>query len=960
MRTITLSIILFLITPCVVYGQSQSVFDFEHDLESWKTSKGKIYLTTEYYKEGKQSLAWEAPDKAELTIEIAPVVLSPTKAAAFYIHSTRISEGSVTVRFYNGKELLREGHILLNFSGWRAFHRGYADYGSDKSGKADRVTFVCSSGQKEPVVLHFDDMRFDAEADKNFLIGPHMSPDRKEIQHGTALLDLYNNPTDIAPTAPTATERKGIALIAAQTILTFEKASEKQLAQARDFIRTLSLTRNKERRMTGKPVNLMNRMSNDEMLGYLSPLAALASSEVDKDLCRDYIDYLLEQGIAEGINFQMRYSDYAMVRKAPLALFAALQVATDMQRPELLKFISWITEYGKLYYPETEYQHTMNADILTNYLHYYMAYALAAPDDTRKVAGMKAFSRFLCRQTEYTPGDRGILKADGTGFHHKSHYNNYMYAFRYWIHSAYLLKGTVFRIDEAAFNRMSKAVTSMYIMMGRDKNDNRFSANSLSGRNAYYKAGSKAQVYKKEFKQLIEIGRDIQEKPFDDNLASAYNYFFMTDEYDVPATAYTGFFQFNYSPIGVYRTDNWVATMRSPTTRYWGSELYNNTNRLGRYQSHGTVEVIYNGGLTASGLPANEDCGGWDWNVVPGTTTVHYTDWTEMMPSANTSHRFDQYTLTKDFAGALAWGEMGVFAADFDQIDRWGGKQNYEPTHLVYKKSVFACNGMMICLGSGIGAQGKYADDMITATNLFQEIKSKKSGWLTVNGKTIEAEGFEETLSPEKVHYMLTPMSTGYIIPAGNDPIAVRYGVQTTPKQTGEDASHPKVTQVAAKAYVNHGVKTTGKQYAFIVVPQTTSENLEAMAGRLEEIYRVERLDEHVHALSFLAKGVDAYTFFAPANDLQGIVKGATTSLLLLTKAENNTRSFAICNPNHNPKADTRFGWISQPTEGYFILKGKWINNEDRRMDIEHKEGETWVHYRLSDGMPEYFTLTCE
>lgn len=953
MKSIFITIALFFV-PLVANGQH--TFDFEHGTQGWKANKGKVFTTTDYYKEGRQALAWEAPANAELSVNISPLSVTSTEAIAFYIHSSEISADVLHIRFYSEKQLVHQATVWLNFSGWRAVQYAYSSMETLKNAPIDRIGYIRSSNRKGSALLCFDEIQLNKEANKDFLAGPHQADSKKGSAEST-LIDLYHQPIDIVPSVPTATELEGLAEIGTHQNLVFETANEKQLERARGAVEAFELKRNKDGRMTGKPIPLMDRLTNDEILNYMSPLAALASSETDKTLCRDYIDYLLEQGIAEGMNYRMRYSDYAVVRKAPLALFAALEVATDDQKPELLKLIRWMTEYGKLYSPEKEYLGSMNADILTNYLQYYLAFAQAQPTPDARVAEMKAFSRFLSRQTEYTEGDRGILKADGTGFHHKSHYNNYMYAYRYWIDFADRLKGTEFRVDQAAFDRMSKAVISMYVMMGRDKGDNRFTANSLAGRNAYYKAGAKVQVYKKEFKKLIEIGGDIQGKPFDKELAAAYNYFFITDEYDVPAMAYNGFYQFNYSPLGIYRTDDWVVVMRSPTTKFWGSEIYNKTNRMGRYQSNGTVEVMYNGGLTASGLPTNEDCGGWDWNVVPGTTTVHYTDWTQLMPSADTAPRFDQFTLTKDFAGALAWGEMGLFAADFDQIDRWGGKQNFEPTNLTYKKSVLACDGMLLCLGSDISAGGRYSDDMITATNLFQEIKSKKSGQPAVDGEYIE-EGFAQAEAIEQTRYILTGMSTGYIIPKQEDRLVIKYGKQTTPKQTGEDADNPKTTQVAVKAYIDHGVKTTNKTYSFVVIPQATNEELSARAAEIDEIFRVEQLDANVHAVTYLPEKIEAYTFFSPANELTGIIEGATSQLLILTKAEEDgKRLFAICNPNHNPKSDSTFGWISQPTEGSFTLKGKWEAEAAEQMGITYKEGNTIVQYRLERGEPQYFTL---
>lgn len=81
-------------------------------------------------------------------------------------------------------------------------------------------------------------------------------------------------------------------------------------------------------------------------------------------------------------------------------------------------------------------------------------------------------------------------------------------------------------------------------------------------------------------------------KEFDPELAAYYNAFFKTDHYKgVAPRKLDGFYQFNYSPAGIYRQANWVATMRCPTTRFWGGEIYNKTNRFGRY--HRTVHWKY-------------------------------------------------------------------------------------------------------------------------------------------------------------------------------------------------------------------------------------------------------------------------------------------------------------------------------------------------------------------------------
>ena len=244
----------------------------------------------------------------------------------------------------------------------------------------------------------------------------------------------------------------------------------------------------------------------------------------------------------------------------------------------------------------------------------------------------------------------------------------------------------------------------------------------MGGRHPY--TGTQVSFTQALFDELIAIGGDILGTGIDHELAACYNYFFKTDKYkEAGVCNLDGFYSFNYSPAGVYRYGDWVATMRCPTTRFWGGELYSRQNRFGRYQSHGTLEIVYEGNLARSGYPSDPSqlAAGWDWNMPCGSTTVHYPTWKDLLPNGNDTDRFDQYTLTTNFSGALSWGDCGMFAAAFDQGDSWGNRR-YTPTNLTFCKSVFAFDGILVSLGTGISAVGDYPDTWQTATNLFQHI----------------------------------------------------------------------------------------------------------------------------------------------------------------------------------------------------------------------------------------------
>lgn len=514
------------------------------------------------------------------------------------------------------------------------------------------------------------------------------------------------------------------------------KATKAEVQRAIDFIKTFDTAKME----TVKIEDTRKLAAAIRALAYAAQENLPEGSEFSP-----YLDKVLNDGVIERIP-AFPYNSYTDVRVVPVDFLSALPVCTPEQQGRLIESVKGLMEFYKLNQKDAILKRTVNSDYLYNVLPHLFVCALHNPDNAQAAEDLRSFSRYLSACTQYVPGEKDILKPDGTGFHHKTHYNGYMYSYRTWVEYMGRLKGTAFRITRDAYQRMSKAIVSVYLMATSSASDTepflrqqprRTSPALRAGRELFQSSFPRTGGdWRRHGRQRIRPGtcrllqRLLQNRPLQRRRS--------------PKT--DGFYQFNYSPAGVYRQANWVATMRCPTTRFWGGEIYNKTNRFGRYQSHGTLEVLYEGSLAASGYPYKDkksaEKGGWDWNVMPGTTTVHYTDWKSMLPNGNNADRFDQWSHTTNFAGALAWGDCGLFAAAFDQDDKWGS-QRFVPTHLSFCKSVFAIDGMLFSMGSGVSAQGEYPDKWITATNLFQSVTDGKASTI-VNGKPLAEGRFTE------------------------------------------------------------------------------------------------------------------------------------------------------------------------------------------------------------------------
>ena len=333
------------------------------------------------------------------------------------------------------------------------------------------------------------------------------------------------------------------------------------------------------------------------------------------------------------------------------------------------------------------------------------------------------------------------------------------------------------------------------------------------------------------------------------------------------------------------------------------------------------------------------------------------------MPGGNATDRFDQKSLTTNFSGALSWGNCGLFAAAFDQGDNWG-KQRFEPTNLRFCKSVFAIDGMLISLGSDISAIGNYADNRLTATNLFQVV-GEEGGSAVVNREEIKRNRVSSLNLKEEDAWLVTPNTTGYYLPAGNDSLIVQSVEQNVPVSSGLQ-SELKSTRVT-KAYINHGVKPKDKGYCFVVVPNTTPRKMEMLVKQLRKkrgLFEVLSTRDSVHVLRHHSSGTIAYSLFAPVSHLSyGCLRSSDTELLFMERMDKKkgTLDVALCNPNLRPQPSKAYGWIATPTYASLVLNGEWalvdVECSEKVLLIESKATATTIKVALSEGEPLYLKL---
>ncbi len=763
-----------------------------------------------------------------------------------------------------------------------------------------------------------------------------------------------------------AVQKKELYAFREKYKLSIPEANAIEIENAKKLVQLYQLKRIDDNTVEGNSFNgKITLQQARDLAKTVRAMAGAAHKEGEKTKNDFYLllDFIFSHNIIESIP-KFKYSNYNDVRKVPADLLSALHLCDDRRKTRLISAVENLLESEQLHFSAKEIREKINSDYIFNVTPHLFICAIHNPNDEIAVKELSAFSHFLSACTQYSPSGYDILKPDGTGFHHNSHYNGYMYSYKTWVEYMGRLKGTTFRIEKEAYLRMRKAVVSEYLMAVRsDTDEHRIFGNSMAGRHPF--TGIGVNFSRELLETLIEVGGDINGVTHDLELASYYNYFYKTKKYkDAPVLNADGYYQFNFSAAGVYRKDNWVAVMRCPTTNFWGGEIYNKQNRFGRYQSHGTLEIIYEGGLSPSGYPTDskKKSGGWDWNMMPGSTTVHYTDWQKLMPGQNDEDRFDQKSSTTNFAGALAWNDCGLFGAAFDQDDKWGNFR-YEPTNLKFCKSVFAIDGMLFSMGTNIEAKGNYPEDYITATNLFQSVMSKRCKTLIVNGQKID-KGEEKIIESGKNVWIVAPTTTGYYIPERHDRLIIRHSEQNTPSSAGIAAEFGK--EIVSKAYLEHGVKPKRSTYRFLTVPNVIPQQMKEIADKQKTgtLFEVMTERDSLHVVKYHPTSTIAYSFFAPASGLTcGIVHASATELLVMERLDKNNDKLelAICNPNLRPKTIRKNYWYTMATPMEVELLGKWkitAGKDAQGLTIEQNNaGNTVLKAKLTEGNPIYVTL---
>lgn len=930
-------IAILLLLPCVLEAQP----NLETSVPAnYVATGGTLSISSDHYRLGAQSLRWDwvAGDTLKITgLNLTNTFTWGINTFGAWVYNENPLPEYFKFHFINTSNALKFSFdYRVNFSGWRWAVQSYRfDMTKSNSASWTVKTIHIVAPATGSGTLFFDDFNYErstvyATADNQM---PYL-PSNANYQD-------YIRPAVIPATPPTAQELSDLAMIRS----VFLPANPFNAPTSTELNNAIAAYNNLNIVISGTQIK-GNVISDPSQVGDMMMVFARDwwknSSEPSRQRAENVMRLLLDGGMAGG---SIAWGAGGSTGYDDRTFFTALKYFSNNAFPASLNaqikdWMYWASQLGVGWQSKADQNGRHNTDNIHVLYDLYFNVVFFSATDAEKVQMLKLLTRYFEGFAQAQKGHSDGIKIDGPGYHHGSHHNSYMYAFSTFANPILLrLDKTSFQIDSTSYKHFRAGVIALDV----SKNGGVY-GNSLCGRQPFsVSMGFNAA----QLSQLANIGGWILGKPYDTDLAAYRNRRFGVD----PAFASTplsapvnGFWQMNYSPLGIYRQDSWLADIRGTTSYFWGTEIYDGANRYGRYQSFGAVEIIYNGGLAASGFQIN----GWNWNMPPGTTTVHLPFNLLNPPSA----RHDEYN-DSPFSGAL---RMEVFD-DHMQLQRgrygvYGYKlqqRNYTNTSLLKaRKSVFAIEGKLICLGTDISSPDNRG---ITATNLFQGLLSTTATPITVDGVVESTFPYSTTLAATNPHWFKDAAGTGYYVFPGSGDVQVARQAQTSPHQNGSGTT---TSGNFASAYISHGVQPGGARYEYVVAPGISDAGLLALKDSLSnpalKFYEVRRQDSSAHILYLPKRRIEASVFFSANTTIDtGRVVLNSHPVLFISRMAGDTLYTSLANPDVNLLNETSQEKVIQLT-----LRGIWevLRKDDAVTWVQSNASGTSLNYRTKDGLP--------
>lgn len=953
---------LLLLLLCFSPSALAQLTGFEQEIPgNFKGSDGQeLALSTLYYKEGRRSLEWKFSPNGILDVPSESVfTLNDDNGITLWIYNEEACHDSLRFEFYSPA-----GHVSYHFgfrlyaAGWRACWISFKHMQGDKREKeiaGYRIVAPARQGRVFLDRLTFPVRKINDRTTPDLQMPTNNSLTYRDLWHWCRVWqwEQYSYDLPLSP-ALTAAEKQELATVETRLskMLDKQRAPRKEVEKAYSTFQAAGI-RPSGNGFTGAPVvapdeldRRKGEISLNDLEDMLAGFAYDACYNHSEQSLKNYFlvwDYAINQGFAFGSGMGTNHHYGYQVRR----IYTTAWLLRDAIRkaPAADAILSTLAFWSALQETRIPYQYGRD-ELLDSWHTLLMAKTVSAlipADERERARALAGLSRWLIGSLHYSPGTIGGIKVDGTTFHHGGFYPAYTTGVLAMAGQFIALTSHTRYVPTLEARQVLK---SAFLSMRNYSNRYEWGI-GIGGRHPF--GGSMKDDDVQAFAQLALSGDLSGEgNPFDRHLAADYlrlcdketpEAAYFRQEGVTPAKAPEGFFVYNYGSAGIFRRNDWMVTLKGYTTDVWGAEIYKKDNRYGRYQSYGSVQIMGYPSRKASGYDEN----GWDWNRLPGTTTIHlpFELLDSPLPGTTMAHS------KENFSGSSSLeGQNGMFAMKL--MER--RLKNFTPD-FVARKSVFCFGNRLICLGTGISNSNA---SFPTETTLFQSTFRQGENGIRVDGK-LKDEAFRQRLDDGKRHCIQDGYNNYYFV-EGSD-----VQVQISHQTSRHEKTRAETQGTFASAYIDHGTAPHDARYEYMVLIQPTQQ--EVSAARRKAPYRILRQDNTAHVVADPATGITAYAAFedyAPADDR--IFLSIPAETMVMQQQTGNRLLLSVCDPNLNIAEKTyTTKEPSRPIEKRVVLKGKWtVTSPHERATMQTGQTETVLIVTCQHGQPVELSLSRE
>lgn len=934
--------------------------------------KGEVKASYLFYKEGKQSLLWEFQPGSTLDVKTAPLSLNAKREQQYgitlWIYNEKPQGDSIRFEFLNpAGEVSYEFSYRLQYAGWRACWISFEYMKGEKRDKQVVAYRLVAPERKGRVFidrLTFPEKKMNARTTPDRQLPANNGLANRDLWHWCLVWKWEQQTYDIPLLSRlNASQKKELQTVEARlteyldvktppkgsvdaAYRTFEKAGIAPSAAGTGFIGAPIVAPDEQDKKKGE----MSWNNIETMLSGFAYDAYCNGKEASKANYFTVFDYAIDQGFAFGSGMGTNHHYGYQVRK--IYTTAWLMREEIYRHPRRDEYLSALRFWAAL--QETRRPCPPDRDELLDSWHtLLMAKTISAmmfPDRRRQEQALRGLSRWLSSSLRYTPGTLGGIKVDGTTFHHGGFYPAYTTGALAGIGQFVAFTGgTSFELTEEARQHLKSAFIAM-----RNYSNLHEWGTGIGGRHPF---GGKMGADDVEAFAQIALSGDLSGAgdSFDRGLAADYlrllhkrdtpNARLFREKGVKPAGDPQGFFVYNYGSAGIFRRAGWMVTLKGYTTDVWGAEIYARDNRYGRYQSYGSVQIMGRGNpVSRAGSGFVQE--GWDWNRLPGTTTIHLPFELLDSPLKGTTMAHS----AENFSGSSSLGGMnGMFAMKLMERNL----ENFTPD-FVARKSVFCFDNRMVCLGTGItNSNAEYP----TETTLFQ---TKYNGKATEKPVPLPPLSLSRTDDDAKLprageddYWLYDGYGNYYHVADGT--VRSQIAVQ----ESRHEKTRAKTVGTFASAWIEHGKAPKDGSYEYMVLIQPSPEELQK--ARKESPYQLLCRDRSAHAVYDKQTGITAYAAFddyRPAAGSFVTFIPAETMLMYVAEADGRVR-MSVCDPNLNISEKTyTTKEPSRPIRKEIVLKGRWtLASSLENVSLSERDGQTVVTVTCIHGQPVEMVL---